>query len=450
MDVQQCTTIHNLPFELISSIANHLDLQDFKAFRLTSRLIAQSTRSLLASEHFNGLLWRPDAARLYELSRIPECARRIRSVTFNFARLNEYKALHESFSHLSLAEPGLTSEMLHGKWEQYFETQRQMKALGGFRLDLVKKALGGLPSLKELTLTWTRCPWRRDTEPWRLFSADVSIRMAKREVFDVQDAVLRELRNAWVRLDTLNLEPIPLKGPAGELYPGGEAGFSSVDDGRTDILQVSGFDFFRGLRRLNLVLHRKSEDVLEEGLQAVLRQTALRELRLEYLPWERNHPCTLFLEGIYLPELNVLEVKGLEVGLRNLAVFLARHRRTLKKLSLRDMKGIPHTGEDGDMSGGSGDTEDMELWRVKGDSGIVRVDVETWEELFTMMRETLVELEDVEVRGGFTDPLTGRKCWFYCDHLGVPGDEWSVSALPLEKYLLDGGEMPELVFLREV
>ncbi|KAF5123724.1 hypothetical protein E5D57_011641 [Metarhizium anisopliae] len=459
MNASRHSLLDHLPVELLSSIASHLDLQDFRSFRLACRLISLRTRSLLACEEFNGLLWRPDAARLYQLSRIPECARRIRSVTFNFARLNEYKALHDSFSHHYLIEPELRSEILHDKWEQYFQTQRQKKALGGFRLDLAVEAFRSLPSLREVTLTWTRCPWDVDSEACRLFSADVSIRMAKREAFDIQDAVMRELFKAATGLDTLSLEPISMLGLNGELYPGGEPELGTccrADEHLAIAEAPSRFDFFMALRRLSLVLDRKSESSMEAGLRAVLRQTKLKELRLEYLPWVRVRPRTSFLEGVYISELEVLEVIGPEVGLRNLAVFLARHGHTLKKLELVDVKGISCSeGTDSDSDGQSTKAEDVyvEPSAALHDINIAWTEANTLEGVFAMIAERLAKLEQVRVAGAFTDPVSGGKCWFYHDAIqvgpAVPEDVWLAPARPMEKYLLRQGEMPELKFWAE-
>lgn len=451
------STLQHLPVELLSSIARYLALEDFKSFRLVSRLVSQSTRSLLATEVFSGLLWRLDASRLYELSQIPECARRIRSITFNFARLNEYKALHESFSHHYLIEPELRSEMLHDMWEEYFQSQRQKKANGEFRLDLVKKAFRSLPSLKEVTLTWTQCPWDRESEACRLFSADVSIRMAKREVFDIQDAIMRVMWQTGTKLDALNLEPIPLKGLSEELYP--DDGPSSamdlcIDEDRVLDQSSLKLEFFQSLRRLNLVLDRKSESWIEIGLENVLCQTTnLKELRLEYLPWVRVRTSTWFLDRIFIRNLEVLEVVNPEVGLQNLAVCLARHHGKLKRLELVGVKGIRSPDEDDvseDLFTTNHDPLDGESSEVDTVTKTQWTDVHTWEDFFTTIRERLENLENVRVSGSFTDPESGGKCWFFHDAKEVgrasPENVWLTPARPMETFLLGEGEMPELKF----
>ncbi|KAG8425361.1 hypothetical protein J3458_002069 [Metarhizium acridum] len=172
-----------------------------------------------------------------------------------------------------------------------------------------------------------------------------------------RNAVMRELCKAETRLDTLGPEPIPMLGANGELYPGREPelGVCCRTDGHLSIAEVrSRFDFFMALRRLSLLLGRKSESSVEAGLGTVLRQTKLKELRFEYLPWVRVRPRTSFLEGVYISGLKVLEVIGPEVGLPNLAVFLAQRRHTLKKLELVDVKGIICSeGTDSDSDGQS-------------------------------------------------------------------------------------------------
>jgi hypothetical protein len=442
-----------LPVELVHAVAQYLALEDFASFRLTCSLIALSTRNLLAREDFVGLLWRPDAERLYELSRIPECARRVRAVTFNFARLNEYKAFHDSFSHHYIIEPELRSEMLRDKWENYLRTQRQRKTVGEFRLDLVKAALRCLPCLEELTLTWTRCPWERGSEAWRLFSADVSIRMAKGEVFNIQDAILRELHDANLTLHTLRLEPIPLRGPNGEMHPGSEAARAS---NQAIVNRLPSFELLSGLRRLSLVLDRKSESCMEAGLEAVLCQaTSLRELRLEYLPWVRAHAHTAFLQRIHLPNLQALEIDGPEVRLKDLASFLVRHRRTLKGLGLAGVTGLSGAGtsDSGIEAEKSSDTADSNLEDVGCETESGWTNMDTWVEFFAVIRSRLAMLEKVRITGTFTDPASGGGCWFYHDAIDigstVPDGACLMPAEPLERYLLGEAEMPELKFWTE-
>jgi hypothetical protein len=452
LNERQHATLGQLPIELLCSIASFLSLEDFRVFRLVCRLAALSTRSLLAGEDFNGLLWRPDAARLYHLSQMPECAGRIRSVTFNFARLNDYKALHDSYSHHFSLEPELRTEVLHTRWRHYFQTQQQVKTLGGFRLDLAKEAFKTLRSLERLTLTWTRPPWDQESEACRLFSADVSIRMAKWEVFDVQKAIVRQVGDAATKLHTLNLEPITLWGPARGSHPDNEPETASGQEWDLSRTLVD-YDFVTSLRRLSLVVERKSEVAMEAGLTALLgRTTALKELRLEYTPWIRVRPSSSFLEGVYISDLEVLELVGLEVGLQNLGVFIARHRGTLRRLDMVGIKGIsPSEAEEDSGTDGEESLGSVVAHEDDRDTDTAWVAVNTWTGLFTMIRERLSQLKEVQISNLFTDPDSGGRCWF-CQHAvdgdaGVPEGVHMAPAQPLEKYLLGEGEMmPPLNF----
>lgn len=123
-------------------------------------------------------------------------------MTFNFAPINENKALHESFSYYYVREPEMRTDVPQAKWEQYSQTQRQTKAMGDFRLDLLIDALPRLPALEVVTLTWTRRP-RKDDDcvASRVFDEHNSIEMATDdEIRNTQHAVLSELAAAHVTL----------------------------------------------------------------------------------------------------------------------------------------------------------------------------------------------------------------------------------------------------------
>ena len=271
---------------------------------------------------------------------------------------------------------------------------------------------------------------------------------------------MRAMWRAGTKLDTLNLEPIPLKGMSRELYPGNEPS-SAIDfcTGEDRLLAEKPLklEFFKSLRRLNLVLDRKSEFWIESGLETVLHQTAnLKELRLEYLPWVRVRSSTWFLDKIFIRNLELLQLVNPEVGLQNLAAFLARHRGTLKGLELVGVKGIRSPEGDevsDDLFGPNHDDSDGEPWEVDTNTKPQWADVYTWEEFFTMIHDRLENLENVQVSGTFTDPDSGGKCWFFDDAKEVgrasPENGWLTPARPMERYLLGEGEMPELKFWTE-
>ncbi|GAB0132732.1 hypothetical protein EsDP_00001160 [Epichloe bromicola] len=428
VDVRNRSILEQLPVELVSVIASHLSLYDFKHFRLSCRQISLATRHLLAARDFNGLPWRQDASRLSELSRIPECARVIRSITFNFARINEYKALHESFSYYYVLEPELRTDVLQGKWEQYSQTQRQTKAMGDFRLDLLKDALPRLPALEAVTLTWTRCPWEEDCEASRVFDEDHSIEMATEdEIRNTQHAVLSELAAAHVTLSALSLEPL-----------------RRWENPGTD--QGEPATVYKGLRRLDLVLDRGMGGHLQHELTTLLQHTkleSLTELRLELLPWHRVHPEPESLPSLLIPHLEVLDLIRLEIGLSCLARFLRRHAKTLKKLALIGIRGVRQPSPEDDESIGSSHPEAASS---EGSGG--GQDVTTWEEVFERIRDSCTSLNEVFLSDTFTDPISGGQVWFHHDRKRAEIlDKMStrfkmVPAKSMERYLLGEGDMP--------
>lgn len=429
VDFSHGSILEQLPVELVSVIATHLSLYDFQHFRLSCRQISLATRHLLAARDFNGLLWRQDASRLNELSRIPECARVIRSITFNFARINEYKALHESFSHYYVLEPELRTDVLQAKWEQYFQTQRQAKAMGGgFRLDLLKDALPRLPALEAVTLTWTRCPWEEDCEASRVFDDHHSIEMATGdEIRNTQHAVLSELAAAHVTLSALSLEPLRRwENP-------------STDRGEPATV-------YKGLRRLSLVLDRGMGGNLLHELTTLLQYTkleSLTELRLELLPWHRANPEPESLPSLLIPHLEVLDLARLEIGLSCLARFLGRHAKTLKKLALIGIRGVRQPSHEHDESIGPSHPETAS---AEGSGG--GQEMTTWEEVFELIRHSCTSLKKVFISEKFTDPISGGQVWFHHDMeeaqiLGNMSTRFKmVPAKSMELYLLGKGDMP--------
>lgn len=369
------------------------------------------------------MLWRSDPERLLQLSGIAECSRRIRSIAFNFGRINEYKAIHESFSHHYLLEPELRTEMIRDKWADYYQTQRQVKAVGPFRLDMLEEAIRNLPSLRAVTFTWTKCPWPVETEVARLFIPDVSIRMAKKEVPDIQQALLDALWTSEVKLDSLTLQPFAFQGLHIPLARG------------VDIAVGRASCFFGSLHRLSIVLDRKSEQMQQDELETVLSHTPrLRELTLEYLPWSRVQNNPLFLPNTHLPRLETLEIIGAETGLKSLAALLDRHASTIEKLKMVGMSGISCMNENE-----SDDDDDSDVGAVVT-TGSAEDTGMRWDDVFKLIHDKFINLHDVTIAELFTDP-SGTKTWLATDETKIGGggasdDVRTFPAAPVEAYLL--------------
>ncbi|VUC23084.1 unnamed protein product [Clonostachys rosea] len=229
-----------LPAELFSVIVELLCLGDFKNLRLASRHLARETRPFLSQPSFAGLPWRKDMERLHSLSLMPECGARIRDVKFVFAALDEYRAYHDSFSHMFGYEPEVRTERLVNIWTDYQDTQRATRRILSnerqgrwpeqaapearvrgtvattktlclpFPVELVDRVLRGLPNLRSLTLTWMECPWNEDVA--RVFDPDESVRLQRESAKEVQREFVRSLWTLDVPLEKLRVDGFLLTG----------------------------------------------------------------------------------------------------------------------------------------------------------------------------------------------------------------------------------------------
>ncbi|CAG9997806.1 unnamed protein product [Clonostachys byssicola] len=226
-------SLGSLPAELFSAIVEQLSLGDFRNLRLASRHLAREARPFLSQASFAGLPWRRDMARLHGLSStFPECGARIRDVKFVFAALDEYRAYHDSFSHMFGYEPEVRTERLVNVWTGYQESQRAVRRILSttkqegavaaapevrtravattrtlclpFPVELVGRALAGLPNLRSLTLTWMECPWDEDVAT--VFDPDESVRLQKESARKVQREFVRSLWVLDVPLERLQVD----------------------------------------------------------------------------------------------------------------------------------------------------------------------------------------------------------------------------------------------------
>lgn len=207
----------NLPQELIECIAGLLLVEDLRHLRLTCRDLAASTRPQLACQTFHGFPWRDDGHRLLELTRLGSCvSSRIRSVSLNFGRLDEYRAVHDSFSFFYMMEAEVRSEILRDEWAGYFETKRyaqqrlvldkeREKGKGGGENqadqaweDVVMEALKALRGLTSLRLVWTESPWA-GLEMARVFRPAESAAMISEPEVEIQRRVLHWVWTAATR-----------------------------------------------------------------------------------------------------------------------------------------------------------------------------------------------------------------------------------------------------------
>ena len=404
-----------LPVELLELIIERLCLADFQAFRLTCKTVSSAARPLLATSDFCGRPWRNETARLRSLSQLGECARRIRTVALYYGEINEYKALHDSFSHHYVLEPRLRGNVMQEKWAEYFRTKKLRQASEPPDLTTVEDTLRKLPALRAAMLTWTRCPWETGSEPDRIFSADVSLRLAKKRVPETQKVFVEALAARGPdSLDELTLEPLAFTVPQGHML--------------------------RTLPRFRATLDCRSVPDVLERLSAVLADaTALTELYLKYMNFTAvARPDASFLHGIHLGRLRVLELIRPSVHLDSLALFLIAHSETLRKVKIVAGRATTLIHDD------DSDSEEMV---ADQDSGSVT----TWKSLFVLIHDRL-HLEEAHIAEVFVDAVDGKRIQFVhdaalTDCMGSgPDSQWVAPASEFENYLVRKGSWPSLIW----
>ena len=345
-----------LPVELLGDIALLLDTDAFKQLRLVSRIFAIITRPWLSLDAFHGVPWRNDPRRLAGLSTIPECARRIRSVTFNLSQLDEYTAFHESYSYYGFFEPEARQERLREAWADYFTTRGLPEADGPLKLADIGEATQRLPSLKSVSFTWMKCPWE-GVEPRRVFDPSNSVKKAAASILEVQKTVLPALFKLDVPLENFSMEPFMLH-----------------DLPQSSLQEWTSSNSFEFLSTLSLAPRQTNEDGALDKLDLLLSHLpGLKELRLDFEPGEQTIGMPLTAS---FPKLQVFHFSGAVVGMSGLAHFLTRHADTLEELDLIELMGLsPAQGSSGTMF--------------------------NWDDIFFLVRDSFKHLKKARVEGTF-------------------------------------------------
>ncbi|CAG9937144.1 unnamed protein product [Clonostachys rosea f. rosea IK726] len=156
---------------------------------------------------------------------MPECGARIRDVKFVFAALDEYRAYHDSFSHMFGYEPEESQRAARRILSTITKQEAAAAAVAEVRtravattrtlclpfpVELVRRALAGLPNLRSLTLTWMECPWNEDVAT--VFDPDESVRLQKDSAREVQREFVRSLWVLDVPLERLRIDGFLLTG----------------------------------------------------------------------------------------------------------------------------------------------------------------------------------------------------------------------------------------------
>ncbi|KAF4454535.1 hypothetical protein F53441_2964 [Fusarium austroafricanum] len=384
-----------LPYELVNNIAVFLPRQDFENFRLSSPAIAACTKPLLALSHFDGVPWRRDGKRLQDLSLIPSCARRIRSVKFNMSRMVEEEVEYATSRIIN-------AEELNRAWGPYLVTQDVFHRPVELPLGLVVPALMRLPNLDTLCLTWTENPWEDYKDIDLVFNTDESLDLAGDEVLESQQAILDTLHRRNIPLKSLTLEPI--------MHP--ELIMPSTLDEKVSTV-------FGSVTQLHLALKYEVEAFKPDRLDYFISlMPNIRDLKVHVWPVGVEASDVDFYLTKRLRHLEKIDLCCLHIGFVNFARLINDHGPTLKEVRLQSLYG----------------------WCDPFKS----IDID-WDIMFKLMREKLEVLETIQIGGRFGDNVG----WY---QLFLRNDEPAVNTIVrfmgeksgrLEKYILEGGEYPQ-------
>jgi len=421
-----------LPVELLRLIFDHCDLPAVQSLRLVSSALANVGYDYLIPPHFSCVEWRDDIKRLHSISSHGRLRASIKSVTLNFARVDEYNARHASFFQNWLTEPEERDTLLRDAWVKYYEMEARGHGLPSFvsQSALVDESFKGLPNLKHLEITYTKCPYDIPIL-CEAFQVRSCMKWDRIQACKNMNVVVSAMRGA--NLSSLIVDPLPL-----EIFKAAGDRKHWFDSARS----------FAGLSRLDLALDSPSTLLPQakfralNGLGHILQSSPhLTHLSLKFHTYHRPlEKFSLSLHGMLgdftFQKLTDLKLEGISCSERDLRAFLIRHGPTLERLRL----------------GGRGLAKPYEA-----SIGGIHLYDGTFRSLFTSLRGKLPRLQRFHMEGDIEagEMMTSSR-ERYKFH-AVTTDDWeearpegvrlarqSMDCRELERYLLRGGEYPKL------
>ncbi|OIW28377.1 hypothetical protein CONLIGDRAFT_374627 [Coniochaeta ligniaria NRRL 30616] len=420
----------SLPVELLRLIFEYCDATTVQHLRLASSTLATVGYDYLIPPHFTSVEWRDDVKRLHSIASHDQLRSSIESITFNFAKVDEYSARHTSFFQHWLQEPEERNEILQDAWTRYYETEERGRGLPSFssRGSLVEEAFKNIPRLTDLEITYTKCPYDIDV------LKDVFLVRNCRKRDRVQacknmNVIVSAIRH--VRLSSLTIDQLPL-----EL-------FKVADDRR------HWFDCarsFASLSQLDLIIDPPPNLLPQARFRAInglghVLQFSPNLTRLSLGFHTYHNPLAKFalrfedlLADFTFKKLTDLKLEGISCAEHDLRSFLTRHSATLARLRL----------------GGRGLAKPYEM-----SIGGIHLYEGTWRSFFASLQGKLPRLERFHMEGDCEAGeirTTSREVYKF--H-AVTDDNWgrpaatrplrkTIDCLELERYLLRGGEYPKL------
>lgn len=428
--------MESLPVELVRLVYEYCDLDSVQALRLQSRIFAAVGLDYLIHEHVNVLGWKVD--RLHALSTHDLLKSRIKSVTLNFAEVDEYTARHASFFQHYLEEPEERNDRLAIAWAQYYEADKLRKAAPAFdsRPELVVDAFRNLANLRHLEVTFTKCPFDIDVLKQVLRGLPSCRKMDREQTAKNLAVIASALKGT--NLSSLTIDRFPLE-------------ILRLPDERRRWFDCVSTSFSR-LSTLNLTIDPSalrlpaSRFKAIKGLGSILRcATNVTSLSLTFHTYGMpKYKFILWfdtlLEGFTFEKLTDLKLEGISCGEEDLRDFILRHAGTLERLRL----------------GGRGLAKAFE-----GGLGGIHLCRGTFRGLFASLRTRLPHLQRIHLEGDFECVGAERSSNEAYSFHGVTDDNWedmteewrtrraatssgrtTRDGLEFERYLLRGGRYP--------
>ncbi|KKY36875.1 hypothetical protein UCDDA912_g03102 [Diaporthe ampelina] len=430
--------MESLPVELVRLIYESCDLPSVKNLRLMSSFFAEIGLEYLMQSKINVVSWRDDVARLHSIATHQRLRSAIQSLTINFADVDEYNARHASFFQHYLEDPEERNERLQAAWLAYWEAKQQRMTVPAFdsRPDMVLEAFRNLPNLRDLDVTFTRCPFDIDVLD-QVFQGLPSCRKMDRDHAAKNLALiasaLKETNLSSLTIDRFPLETLRLPDERRHWF---------------DCVSTS----FAKLSTLNITVDPSTLKLPNQrfkaikGLGHILRcATNVTHLTLAFHTYGMpKHKFIIWfdtlLEGFTFEKLTDLKLEGISCDEEDLRNFILRHAGTLERLRL----------------GGRG------LAKVhEGGLGGIHLCRGTFRGLFVGLRNRLPKLERIHLEGDFECVGVERSSNEAYSFHGVTNDNWedmpgdwrpgrAVSStgrttrdcLDFERYLLQGGRYP--------
>lgn len=429
--------MESLPVELVRLVYEYCDdVDSIKVLRLQSRLFAAIGLDYLISDHVNVLGWKIE--RLHAISTHDLLKDRVRSATLNFAEVDEYAARHASFFQHYLEEPEERNDRLALAWSRYYEADKRRKASPAFdsRPELVLESFKNLSNLRDLEVTFTKCPFDIDVLE-QAFRGLPSCRKMEREQaaknLGVIACALKATRLSSLTIDRLPLEMLRLPDERRRWVDSASASFSSLT---TLNLTIDPSALKLPTQRFKAI----------KGLGSILRCARnVTSLSLSFHTYSMpKHKFIIWfdtlLEGFTYEKLTDLKLEGMSCSEEDLRDFILRHAGTLERLRL----------------GGRGLAKAYE-----GGLGGIHLCRGSFRGLFASLRNRLPRLERVHLEGDFECVGVERSSNEAYSFHGVTDDNWgdmteewrarraatmsgrtTRDCLDFERYVLRGGKYP--------